>query len=293
MTTVETLGESMQQMINKLVALSRADEYDVFNDIVWPEKIDDDQFWMSPHLLSVYNTPVYDLLEEKQLFHLSKEECINFFSLNVHGIRNLLLDVISYIHSPGFETVSEYLHHFIDEENEHMYYFSKFCNKYGGKVYKDKRMSFPGSEDSNAQLYLVFMRICVFEEIVDYYNTRMANDKTLHPFIQEVNRLHHKDESRHIAFGNTFLALLFHELKERLTAPEIETIREYTRGYIKSCIELLYNPYIYKEVGIPDPFGTRVMLLEHDGRKEAHAKILNRVLNKFADSDILPNKENF
>ena len=285
------LGESLVGMVSKLVNLSRADKHDVFNDIQWPDNLPDDQFWISENLVSVFNTPLFDELGENSLYKLSKEECINFFSLNVHGIRDLLTEVIRYIHSPGFEVVSEYFHHFIDEENEHMYFFSKFCQKYGGKIYKDKRLQFSfNTPDDDVHLFFVFMRIWVFEEIVDYFNSKMGNDKNLHPFIQEINMLHHKDESRHIAFGNSLLKIIFDDLLSAKPIAVIEAVRSYVKNYLKSSIEMLYNPHVYKEAGIKNCFSVRNKLLEDQGRREVHEKILNRVLNKLCECQILLDK---
>ena len=93
---------------------------------------------MSPELMSVYGTPYMDELSESQFVQLSKWECVNFFSINVHGIRGLLQAVIQCVHMPGFEASSEYFHHFIGEENEHMWFFAQFCLRYGEKIYQNK-----------------------------------------------------------------------------------------------------------------------------------------------------------
>ena len=37
--------------------------------------------------------------------------------------------------------ITEYLHHFVDEENKHMVMFGEFCNRYIGKVYPEKKIS--------------------------------------------------------------------------------------------------------------------------------------------------------
>ena len=39
-------------------------------------------------------------------------ESIWFYSFNVHGERHLLRDVLNCMHSPGYEDVSDYMHHF-------------------------------------------------------------------------------------------------------------------------------------------------------------------------------------
>ncbi|PSL42792.1 para-aminobenzoate N-oxygenase AurF [Chitinophaga niastensis] len=285
------VGEGLKKMITKLVSMSKADKHDVFNDISWPDQLDDNQFWISRHLISLYNTPLIEQVSEEELYRLSKEECVNFFSLNVHGIRELLLDVMQYIHQPKFEVVSEFLHHFIDEENEHMFFFAKFCQKYAGKIYDDKFLKYPTDNTSgNVRLFFVFMRIWTFEMIVDYYNSQMANDKSLHPFIQEINGLHHKDESRHIAFGGKLLQSVFKDLLELESSETINSIRTYTQNYIKNRMGMFYNPYAYKAAGIEDFFSMRNVLLENEGRREMHKEILKGMLNKLYDYEIILDK---
>jgi len=289
--TTKRLGESLKPIISKLVTLSKADKHDVFNDIQWPDALPEDQFWMSEKLLSVFGTAYYDEIGTEDLYRLSKEECLNFFSLNVHGIRELLSVVVKHLHTPGFEIVSEFFHHFVDEENEHMYFFAKFCLQYGGKMYSDKRIQFPSAgSDSEINLFLVFLRMWLFEEIVDHFNYKMSTDKSLHPFIQELNMLHHKDEARHIAFGSCLLESIFRELVETRSPEDIEALRTYTKGYIKNSIELLYNPYVYQTVGLKDNYTMRSNLLENEYRKQVHFTILSKPLNKLVDYNILLNK---
>jgi hypothetical protein len=288
----KNIGESLKPMISKLVSLSNSDKHNVFNDIIWPDKLEDNQYWICQNLISLYNTPLYAQVTEVDLFRISKEECINFFSLNVHGIRDLLLDVIEYIHKPKFEVVSEFLHHFIDEENEHMYFFAKFCQKYGRKIYDDRFVKYPISKTSeNIRMFNVFMRIWVFEEIVDYYNYQMANDTSLHPFIQEINSLHHKDESRHIAFGGELLHTIFKDLLRTESADTIDSVRSYTREYIKNRMTMFYNPYAYQEAGMKDGYSIRKLLLDNEGRKQKHEIILKRLLNKLYNYGILISKQ--
>jgi hypothetical protein len=285
------VGEGLKKMITKLVSMSKADKHDVFNDIAWPDHLENNQLWISRHLLSLYNTPLIDQVPEEELYKLSKEECVNFFSLNVHGIRELLLDVMQYIHQPKFEVVSEFLHHFIDEENEHMFFFANFCQKYAGKIYDDKFLKYPTDNTSgNVRLFFVFMRIWTFEMIVDYYNSQMANDESLHPFIQEINGLHHKDESRHIAFGGKLLQSVFQDLLQLEPAETIHSIRTYTQDYIKNRMGMFYNPYAYKAAGIEGFFLMRKTLLEHKGRREMHEVILKGMLNKLYDYGIILDK---
>src|SRR4051794_25816637 len=174
--------------------MSERDYYNPYQLFHWPAELPSEQYWMSPELMSVYGTEVAREYSEEQLWALSKWESINFYSLNVHGIRSLLIEVISRIHTPGFERPSEYFHHLIGEENEHMWFFAKFCLNYGGKIYADKQVRWQDVEILEAADFLVFMRLLLFEEIVDFFNKRMGGDERLDPTIRQVNAIHHQDE---------------------------------------------------------------------------------------------------
>ena len=39
----------------------------------------------------------------------------------------LLIEVMRRLHTPGYEIPTPYFHHFIGEENEHMWFFAEFC----------------------------------------------------------------------------------------------------------------------------------------------------------------------
>ena len=42
-------------------------------------------------------------MDQEQLFTAVQVESVNFYSLNVHGIRELLIEVAKRIHTTGFE----------------------------------------------------------------------------------------------------------------------------------------------------------------------------------------------
>jgi hypothetical protein len=55
-----------------------------------------------------------------------------------------------------------------------MMYFSGFCRRYADKIYPDRTMHGEGSGDPELDMFMLFARINVFEEIVDYYNKSIA-----------------------------------------------------------------------------------------------------------------------
>ena len=160
----------MARIIDRLVQRSVNEYYNPYQHFEWPPSIDEGDLWMSEPLISVYGTPIYENLDRPQKLCLAKWESVNFYSMNVHGIRELLLEVVNRVHVPGFEEPSRFFHHFIGEENEHMYFFAKFCTNYGGKIYPTKKIKIRENKDQDIENIIVFSRILIFEEIVDFYN---------------------------------------------------------------------------------------------------------------------------
>jgi hypothetical protein len=276
------------QTLNRIIGMSIDTYYNPYKAFQWPNELPEEQWWMSRELMTVAGTDIEQQLTEQQLMALSRWESIHFYSLNVHGIRELLLEVIKRIHTPGFELESEFFHHFVGEENEHMWFFATFCLKYGGKIYKDKKAKWTVDFiEPDIESLLVFARILIFEEIVDYFNFRVARDPSLHPIIRQVNSIHHQDESRHIAFGREIVKQLFDGVRERHPKERLIEIDSYLRRYLTSSVQSLYNPLAYQDAGIPEPYKVRTALLEDPVRKEYNAKILKRTADFFTGNQII------
>jgi hypothetical protein len=208
---------------------------------------------------------------------LSRWESINLYSLIAHGIRELLIEVMRRIHTPGYEIPTPFFHHFIGEENEHMWFFAEFCLRYGGRIYPDRRMVFPpGERSAEMNNFIVFSQILIFEMIGDYFNAKMAADEGLPETVRAVNRIHHRDESRHIAFGGQLVSALFDEVRRRHSANEIEEVGQYLRGYVDLMIQMLCSRDAYRDAGIPNPVQFRASVMADPGRVPITARITDR-----------------
>ena len=263
--------------------------YNPYKEFQWPDSLPDEQWWMSPELMTVAETRYVNEFSEAQLMALSKWESIYFYSLNVHGIRELLIEVVKRVQTPEYEEETEFFHHFIGEENEHMWFFATFCTNYGQKIYPNRKINFQVSEmPADIEAFLVFSRILIFEEIVDYFNLRMGKDERLHPIIQQVNRIHHQDESRHIAFGREIVRKLHDYIVEHEPAEKVKEAEEYVRRYLVASVQSLYNPAVYKDAGLPEPYKLRSALLADPARRESDRQILKRTTDYMSRNGIIP-----
>ncbi|MFF2012668.1 diiron oxygenase [Streptomyces sp. NPDC058195] len=264
--------------LDRLENLAESGYYNPYTMFDWPESIGPEMPWMSESLTTLAGTPMWDELTREQQIALTRFEAVNFFSLNIHGIRELMSEVMMRIHERTYADVSEFLHHFIGEENEHMWFFAQFCLRYGGKLYPAQPTLKADSVDHLspvARELIVFARILIFEEIVDYFNAHMATDQSLPPIAREINRVHHQDESRHVAFGRMIFTHLLGQVAER-DPDEVPVVAEYLESYLKYSISTLYNPAAYRDAGIPDALALRRRAMAHPARAEAHDQVLKR-----------------
>lgn len=285
--------DQLQTILDRLVKMSERDYYDPYKLFQWPDSLPENQYWMSPELMSVHGTKVAESFTEEQMWAISKWESVNFYSLNVDGIRELITEIIARIHTRDFSVSSEYFHHMIGEENEHMWFFATFCLKYGGKVYPDKGVQLEMKSEGESAHFLVFARLLLFEEIVDFFNKKMGDDERLHPTIRQINAIHHQDESRHVAFGRQIVSLLHRQLREKLSKEELAELELYLKRYLRKSVDGLVNPHAFKDAGIPNPYQVRNEVLADPAFHALEARMLKRSMNFLVSEgiftdDVLP-----
>jgi para-aminobenzoate N-oxygenase AurF len=278
--TAPATRDEFAQTLDRIVRQSRETYYNPYNLFAWPETLPADDWWMSPELLTVYGTPAWSELDEGQRRRLSHWESVNFYSLNIHGIRELLSDVTQRLHAGSFELSSEFFHHLVGEENEHMWFFAQYCQRYGSKIYPDRTIRLRLTQpDPDVQSFLVFARILIFEEIVDYFNVRMGRDDRLPPIVRQINNLHHQDESRHLTFGRQVVQRLYAPLRARLPEDRLARLGHYLERFVAASIQVLYSPLAYEDAGIAQPYRFRANLLRDPSRGFYHRDFLGRIGN--------------
>lgn len=163
-----------------------------------------------------------------------------------------------------------------------MWFFAEFCLRYGRKIYRQQPGASVTIPRSNVESLLVFARILIFEELVDHFNSRMAADDGLHETIRAINRIHHQDESRHIAFGRELVTVLFAEVKRTASEEDLKEIADYLRRYLTYSFESLYHPHVYRDAGIADPLALRQELLASPARVEFERSVFRKT-SKFLE----------
>jgi hypothetical protein len=289
-TRVMGAEKGLKEVLDRLCNLSVERAYDPFRDFEWPASVPEQGMWMSEDLLSVHGTPYMAELTEEQRWSLSRWELVNFFSYNVHGIKELMQTVLFCIHKSGHETTSEYFHHFLDEENKHMWFFAEFCKRYGGKIYVSQNLPIQTFAEDDIQSFIAFAKILIAEQIGDFYNARMMGDESLHPIVRKLNRVHHEDESRHIAMGLNVVRLMYQTIADKYPEETRRKIEAYLLGYMQFYLESFYNPSAYRDAGLQEPYEWRRKLIGAPERQKFHEKVLRRTTTFFENNGIIGQK---
>jgi P-aminobenzoate N-oxygenase AurF len=245
------MSTSVERLAARLSAVSQSA---AVQTIIWPDKVDRDQWFMSPNLLSLYGTDLWDRIGETARKRLSFFESVNFFSLNIYGEKPLVSGLAQRIYSLGYGNVSPYIHHFLGEENRHMEYFGRFCMTYAGKIYPEKRFSLPGEFAPGEEDILFFAQTVIFEMVADYYNVTTGEDERVVPIARQINQLHHADETRHLVFGRKILADLWEQCSTTWDTETQARVRNDITAFLTATWRQYYNPDVYRDAGITDPY---------------------------------------
>jgi P-aminobenzoate N-oxygenase AurF len=288
-----SLGEprmtDIAQVARKMTKASKKFFYDPSTRLEWPEHFDANEWAMTPELVSLHGTPIWDGLNEAERKKLAFYEAAGFFSLILNGERPLLEGMSHrlYVAEKDLD-VTEYMHHFLDEENKHMMMFSTFCRKYVGKVYPEKKIPFAREMAKGEEDITFFTKVLVVEELSDYYNVVIADDERVAKIARDLNRTHHVDEARHIHFGREYLRGLWHKHASHWTPKEIEIFRTWLVDYVNASWRDFCNPSVYRDAGIADGYAAREMVLRSPACRARRQAASARFLRNLVESEILP-----
>jgi hypothetical protein len=246
-TGLRTALEQVAEVSQRLTELSRRSYQDPYQVVVWPESVDAERDWFtSPELVSVYGTADWDALDGVARRRLAFHEAAGFYSLNIHGEKSLIQGLAARLYRGDLVEVTDYLHHFLDEENKHSIHFGGFCTRYA-RVYPSRQVPMERPRPRDVDDFLFFAKVMIFEELVDHYNRIQAKDGRLHPLARFINHNHHREEARHLAFGRRLVGTLWQVCVPGWDGATIEAVREELSGFFVSSWHEYYNPAVYAD----------------------------------------------
>ena len=249
--------------------------------------MDPDREWFgSPELLSLYGAPAWESLDERVRCRLAFFEAANFYSLNIHGEKSLMQGLAARLYRKDLVDVADYLHHFLDEENKHSIFFGGFCTRYA-RVYRTRQMAGTESHPRDVDDFLFFAKTMIFEEIVDRYNWIQGRDARLHPVARFINANHHFEEARHLVFGRRLVAALWEACAPDWDEERIAGVRGYLEQFFVASWREYYNPDVYADVGLGDPWDLAEQAWSAPAQREHRRQVSAKCANFLITTGIL------
>jgi hypothetical protein len=279
----------LEEPVGRLVDSSRRNFQNPYDAVDWPDAVDPEAEWFfSPELSSLHGTDAWDELDEAGQRRVTFQEAVNFFSLNIHGERELMRGLVARLYRPDLATVAPYLHHFVDEENKHSYYFGTFCERYG-QVYRSRQIGVGGGDlETTGEADLrFFAKVLIFEEIVDRFNLVMARDERLHPLARFINHNHHAEEARHLIFGRRMVEALWKAHGPTFSEDQVKGLRAYLVQFYAMTWREYYNPDVYRGLGFDSPWELAETAWDCRAQKDLRQAVSRRSARFLIDCGLL------
>jgi hypothetical protein len=168
-----------------------------------------------------------------------------------------------------------------------MVMFGEFCNRYIGKVYPEKKIALAREYTKGEEEVAFFCKVMVVEELGDYYNVLIDRDERVEPLVRKINRVHHIDEARHLAFGRAHLAELAARHVPEWSAATLAGFRSWLAEYVRASWGDYYNPTMYRDAGLADSYEVRQMALAHAACAAHRTRVSSKLVKYFVAHGLL------
>lgn len=276
----------MTGTFDRLTEQSRAKYRNPYKAVTWPDAVDPEKDWFfTPELASLHGTR-HEPPDGPRARRYTFYEAANFFSLNIHGEKSLISGLAARMYRSDLADITDYLHHFLDEENKHSVYFGGFCRRYA-RVYRSRHVSFPESADRSVSDFLFFSKALLFEEHADRYNVLQAKDARLHELSRFINEAHHADESRHLVFNRAIVRALWNAHAPEWDTATLADVRDRLGLFFRATWREYYNPDVYADAGFDDPWQVAEDAWNDPAQREHRRSISSKCLRFFLTTSIL------
>jgi P-aminobenzoate N-oxygenase AurF len=265
-TAAERLAEQ-ESVADRLLRSTAARSYDPEIEIDWSAPLEPGKGFILEHRCSLYGTPLWQRLSPDQRLELRKHEAASVASTGI-WLEAMLMRILAKLAYRG-DPMSRHIQYAmaeLGEECRHSTMFARMIERMGTPRYgPPARIQRLGDLlPALAMGPALWGAILIGEEIPDRFQREQANDDSIQPLMQMVNRIHIIEEARHISFARA-------ELPRSVAAtPRGELIyhRAVLARFALIVSRTLISPRVYASVGL-DPRAARQVALANPYYRES------------------------
>ncbi|MFJ8648538.1 diiron oxygenase [Streptomyces sp. NPDC093546] len=254
----------MEKVADRLLTTSAAHASDPTVDIDWQTPLSEDAWYWQPERISLYGTPLWQRMDQRQRLLLSRSEAVNALSTATWLEFCLIRMLARHLSSGDFtDSRSRYALVEIGEETRHSLMFAQLILALGSPAYRPPatpRWPFEVFEKLLLRGPSLFALTLVGEEVFDRWQRATMADERVQSLIRQVCRFHVIEESRHVRFARTELS----HAVARTSPAGLARHRQVTALAACLFMSISTNPEIYRAVGLdPDEAGRQARRNPH------------------------------
>ncbi|AHI01099.1 diiron oxygenase [Kutzneria viridogrisea] len=269
----------------RLLTSSAKLSYDPEIDIDWDAPLAEDKFYVPEHLVTLYGTPMWAAMDQRQRIELSKQELVNTVSVGIwfETILMQLLLRLTYHRDPTSRHV-HYAFAEVADECRHSTMFGRLIERVDGRPYRQPFVWHRIGQVLPLVLTGPSMWVATLmgEEVFDVLQRDTMRDERLQPLVQAVMRIHVTEEARHVRYARADLVRRL----ERTNRASKEFARFVGAQGAMLLATALTNPSQYKRAGL-DPREARRQAWANPHHREAKRHGAERVVRFLSEQDLI------
>ncbi|MEV5823987.1 diiron oxygenase [Spirillospora sp. NPDC052242] len=253
----------------RLLRTSRKHSFDPEVDVEWDAPQDPDVFYLPPRLVSLYETPLWDVMSHRQRVELSKHEVCSIASFGIWSEMLLMQSLVMHAYRKRYD--SEHVAYALTEiadECRHSTMFARMVRTCGLRTHRPRAAEFQAAKLFGAVYdpMPMFAGTLVVEEFTDAFQRLTFPDEDVQPMVRQVTRIHVIEEARHIKYAREELKRLVARAAPVRRRAAAYGLAQATRFMASQVI----HPSCYTAVGL-DPKVARRAAAESAHRRETLA----------------------
>ncbi len=270
-----------EQTAHRLIEASAEHSFDPMTEIDWDAPLREDTFFLPPHRVSLYGTPLWERMSRQQQIDLSRHEVASMASVGIWF--ELILMQMLIRHAYDRSLTSQHVQYALTEigdECRHSIMFGRMIDKLGCPAYGPGRLPHELARVLKTISFgaETFAAALIAEEILDRFQREAMKDPDVQPLVRDVSRIHVIEEARHVRYARE-------EVVRQVL--ELNTIQlAMTRMVVARAGQVigtnLINPRVYAAVGL-DARTARRMAAENPHRRASMRWAAEKLTSFFED----------
>ncbi|WP_439673865.1 AurF N-oxygenase family protein [Embleya sp. MST-111070] len=206
---VSAFGTDRERVAERLLAASHAHAFDPITDVDWDAPLVDGAYFLPAHRVTLYGTPLWERMSERQRVDLSRHEVASMASVGIWFEVVLMQLLIRHVYDrPLTSRHVQYAFMEIAEECRHSTMFGRLidkleCPEYGPGPYAHTAARAMKTFGSGVQAFAMAL---IAEEVLDTMQREMMADESLQPITRRTARIHVVEEARHVRYARDEVA---------------------------------------------------------------------------------------